>query len=270
MGPLAAPADDICAELLQPLRRPPAHPLVWPPTAARASCPPRPWSRRWHGQEARAILAGAAAHSMLPLTAVPTGGIGLMLVTLAHGVGWPVVDGRQRPDHRRDGRRRARRGRHHRDRPLGPLPGRAAAGRRRPARRLPAVAGRAGRRPAARPVPRRAAPVPLRPGRVQGRLRPVRTRCPGPTEDCRRAGTLHLGGTVRGGGRGRGRRGRGQAPARSPYVLAVQPGVADPTRAPAGRHTLWTYYARARRIRRRHDRPRSRRRSSASRPASAT
>jgi phytoene dehydrogenase-like protein len=26
-----------------------------------------------------------------------------------------------------------------------------------------------------------------------------------------------------------------------PYVLVVQPGVVDPSRAPAGQHTLWTY-----------------------------
>ena len=29
--------------------------------------------------------------------------------------------------------------------------------------------------------------------------------------------------------------------ARRPYVLVVQPTVFDPTRAPAGQHTLWAY-----------------------------
>ncbi len=38
-------------------------------------------------------MAGAAAHAMMPLTAVPTAGIGLMLTGLAHAVGWPVVAG---------------------------------------------------------------------------------------------------------------------------------------------------------------------------------
>ena len=38
-------------------------------------------------------MAGAAAHAMMPLTAVPTAGIGLMLIGLAHAVGWPVVAG---------------------------------------------------------------------------------------------------------------------------------------------------------------------------------
>ena len=57
---------------------------------------------------------------------------------------------------------------------------------------------------------------------------------------CRRAGTVHLGGTldeiaaseadVEGGRH-----------SERPYVLAVQATVADPTRAPAGQHTLWAY-----------------------------
>ena len=44
-------------------------------------------------EEARALLAGVAAHSMQPLTAPVTGGFGLLLALLAHSVGWPVVEG---------------------------------------------------------------------------------------------------------------------------------------------------------------------------------
>ena len=71
-GPMARHVDDICAELLQPLRRLPAHPLVMAGYGSRGILPASVLARRWRGQEARAIMGGAAAHSMLPLTAIPT------------------------------------------------------------------------------------------------------------------------------------------------------------------------------------------------------
>jgi len=91
--PLTSHMDDVLEAILAPLR-----------TAARASAgrrelrpPGHPAglvvARRWDTDEARAIMAGAAAHAMMPLTAVPTAGIGLMLIGLAHAVGWPVVAG---------------------------------------------------------------------------------------------------------------------------------------------------------------------------------
>src|SRR6266700_208904 len=40
-----------------------------------------------------AWLAGAAAHTMRPLTAPVTGAFGLTLMMIAHAVGWPVVEG---------------------------------------------------------------------------------------------------------------------------------------------------------------------------------
>ncbi|MET8870063.1 NAD(P)/FAD-dependent oxidoreductase [Nonomuraea sp. NPDC004580] len=43
--------------------------------------------------EGRALLAGMAAHSLLDLRAPLTAGYGLMLASLAHLVGWPVVRG---------------------------------------------------------------------------------------------------------------------------------------------------------------------------------
>jgi phytoene dehydrogenase-like protein len=59
-------------------------------------------------------------------------------------------------------------------------------------------------------------------------------------EAARRAGTLHLGGSFEEMAVGAAQVARGQHP-HSPYVLVVQAGVADPTRAPQGQHTLWTY-----------------------------
>jgi phytoene dehydrogenase-like protein len=63
---------------------------------------------------------------------------------------------------------------------------------------------------------------------------------PWANEACRRAGTLHLGGTWEEIAAAEAEIASGQHPD-APYVLVTQPGVADPTRAPAGCHTLWTY-----------------------------
>ena len=57
---------------------------------------------------------------------------------------------------------------------------------------------------------------------------------------CRRAGTVHLGGALAEIAASEADVEAGRHSDR-PYVLVVQPGVADPSRAPAGQHTLWTY-----------------------------
>ncbi|MCW2632949.1 MAG: dependent oxidoreductase, partial [Pseudonocardia sp.] len=54
------------------------------------------------------------------------------------------------------------------------------------------------------------------------------------------AGTVHLGGTLEEIAAGERQVARGGHPER-PFVLLVQACVADPTRAPAGKHTLWAY-----------------------------
>lgn len=52
--------------------------------------------RCFGGEHARALFAGNAAHSMVPLTASPTAAFGLTLVAAAHSVGWPVAQGGSR------------------------------------------------------------------------------------------------------------------------------------------------------------------------------
>ena len=198
-------------------------------------------------------MAGAAAHAMMPLTAVPTAGIGLMLTGLAHAVGWPVVAGGSARITDALAAALREHGRQHRDRPLGGLAGRASPGQGGPARRLAENAGPAGRRPAARPVPRRAAPVPLRPRRLQGGLRAVRTgavgqrglppgRHPAP------------GRHVRAGRRGRGRGGGGQAP-RRPLRPGGPARRGRPVPRPGRRGDAVGLLPRAVRLGRRHDQP---------------
>ena len=49
--------------------------------------------RHFDGEEAKALIAGAAAHGMLDLTRPLTAGLGMILGMLAHHVGWPLIEG---------------------------------------------------------------------------------------------------------------------------------------------------------------------------------
>jgi len=47
----------------------------------------------FRNERTRALLAGIAAHSMLPLDALFSGAFGLLLAATAHAVGWPIARG---------------------------------------------------------------------------------------------------------------------------------------------------------------------------------
>ena len=49
--------------------------------------------RRFTGEPARALFAGNAAHSMLPLERRPSAGFAVALLTMGHTVGWPFPRG---------------------------------------------------------------------------------------------------------------------------------------------------------------------------------
>ena len=86
---------------------------------------------------------------------------------------------------------------------------------------------------------------------------------------CCRAATVHLGGTLDEIAASERAVWHGEHPER-PYVILVQQSLFDPSRAPAGQAHRLGLLPRAQRLDGRHDRRASRRRSSASRPASAT
>jgi phytoene dehydrogenase-like protein len=58
--------------------------------------------------------------------------------------------------------------------------------------------------------------------------------------ECRRAGTVHVGGTFEQIATSERASSRGEIPER-PFVLLAQPTVFDPLRAPAGKHIVWAY-----------------------------
>ena len=145
----------------------------WPGSASSGVPSVSLLARRFQEPAARALLAGLAAHSFLPLEPPLTGGIGLSLGLAAHAVGWPVAAGGTRRHQRRPRRRHhGPRGRD-RDRPRGDGARRAAAGQGHVARR-DTPAARRPRRRQARLEGLAATGVAVRTGRVQGRLPAVR------------------------------------------------------------------------------------------------
>jgi phytoene dehydrogenase-like protein len=93
-APLASAWDDLAEDLLRPPLHVPRHPLRlarfgW---TARRSARALAFSL-FRGERARALFAGMAAHSVLPLEALPTSAFGLILTTAAHALGWPLPRG---------------------------------------------------------------------------------------------------------------------------------------------------------------------------------
>ena len=240
MAPMAAGCAGILGGVLQGPLRVPRHPLAmarFAPHALRSAVGVA--RSRFAGERARALLAGMAAHSMLPLEAPPTGGIGLVLGMLGHAVGWPIVrGGSQRIADGLAAHLAALGGQVETGRTVRALdelpPARAVLLDVTP-RQLLAMAGD-------RIPPRerlRLARYRYGPGvfKVDWALDgPIPWRAP----ECARAATVHLGGTM--GEIAAAERAvvRGRHPER-PYVLLAQHTPLDPTRAPAGHHTVWAY-----------------------------
>jgi phytoene dehydrogenase-like protein len=193
----------------------------------------------FRGERARAVLAGMSAHSMLDLRAPVTGGYGLLLAGLAHQVGWPLVrGGSQELANALIARLRYNKGEAvagHCVRSIADLPPAPAVLLDLTPRQVLAVCG--DRLPAR--YARRLAAYRYGPGvfKLDWALSgPVPWKDP----QVGRAATVHLGGTLAEIAAGEAAVAAGRHPER-PYVLAVQPCVADPSRAPAGRHVLWAY-----------------------------
>jgi phytoene dehydrogenase-like protein len=239
VGGLARHWESVTAGVLDPFALPPRAPLataafgavgVWPTTAV---------ARLLREEPARALLAGLAGHATLDLSAPLTTGVGLLLGLLGHAVGWPVVEGGSQAvadalvARLRTLGGEVRTGNRVTD--VDDLPGARAVLLDLTPRQVLQVAGH--RLP---PAYRRRlarwrygagafkvdwaldAPVPWVDGRLAG------------------AGTLHLGGSAAEVVAAEREVAAGRLPDR-PYVLLVQASVADPSRAPSGKHTLWGY-----------------------------
>ena len=79
-------------DIMQPLLRMPDHPIAMAFFGLTAMLPAQALAHVvFRSERARALFAGLAAHSMLPLTRVASAATGLVLATAGHTTGWPIV-----------------------------------------------------------------------------------------------------------------------------------------------------------------------------------
>jgi phytoene dehydrogenase-like protein len=239
MSPLVAVWETLIDAILGPLRWP-SHPLALARFGRVGFRSARGLAEAtFVGERARALFAGLAAHAMLPLDRSPTAAFGLVLGMLGHAVGWPfLVGGSQRLADALVAHLTSLGGTVLANRPVASLadvpPTELLLFDLTPrqvvqiaAERLPAGYADQLRRYRYGPG------VFKLDWALDG---PVPWRAP----ECWLAGTVHLGGTFGEIAAAELAVWHGQPPER-PYVLVCQPSVADPTRAPAGKHTLWAY-----------------------------
>ena len=72
---------------------PPRDPMLIGRFGLRALLSTKALAKALKGEEARALLAGCAAHSGIPLERAPSAAVGLVLMIAGHAVGWPVPRG---------------------------------------------------------------------------------------------------------------------------------------------------------------------------------
>jgi phytoene dehydrogenase-like protein len=231
--------EALAADLLGPLRLPRA-PVALARFGFHALRPAASFARSYFsGVRARALFAGIAAHSMLPLEALGSAAFGLVLGIAAHSVGWPIARG----------------------------------GAQRLADALAAYAQSLGveivtgqRIGALSELPRsRVVLCDLTPRQVlaiagaempSGFTRQLQryrygvgafkidwalsAPVPWTAAACARAATVHVGGTLEEIAASEHAATSGKL-CDQPFVLLAQPSLFDSTRAPAGKHTLWGY-----------------------------
>lgn len=197
------------------------------------------WNVRFREEAAPALLTGVASHAITPPRKLPAVGAGLLLGTLAHAGGWVIPRGGSQAIPNALIAELER------------LGGRVVTGHRvdslaefadakavlldtSPAELL---------RIATTELPTRYAAA-LRRFTYGGAACKVDFALSGPVpwqaEGCDRAGTLHVVGTRAEAVAAEHAVAAGQHAPR-PYVLAIQPDTVDDTRAPAGKHTFYTY-----------------------------
>jgi phytoene dehydrogenase-like protein len=238
--PLSRNWEKLAAEFLQPMLHLPRHPIALARFGIPAACPAALFAKFLFKHEpARALFAGIAAHSFLPLDAPLSSAFALVLGMAGHAVGWPIPGGgSQAITNSLAACLRELGGEidtEHRVERLVDLPKSRAV--------LLDVSPWNFLRIAGERLPtgyrRRLHRFRHAPGifKIDYALS---SPIPWKTEACRHAGTIHLGGALDEIARAEREVACGKIPDR-PFVLVAQQSLFDETRAPHGQHTLWAY-----------------------------
>jgi phytoene dehydrogenase-like protein len=231
--PLVRHFPQLAPELLGPIQHLPQHPLLLARFGLSALLPAASLARsRFSGSRARALFAGMAAHSVLPLESPGSAATALVLIAAGHSSGWPVV---------RAGAQTLTDALAHHLKSLGgsietshdavELPGTDLTVADITPRQLLRIAG------PALPSAYRQKLERFRYGAGAFKIDyALNSPIPWKAKECSRAGTVHLGGTLE-----EIAASERHFTSQRPFVLLVQPSLFDPSRAPAGRHTAWVY-----------------------------
>ena len=239
MGPFVADWDKLAATILGPFRFP-RHPLMlgrFGLKAVRSAISVA--QHQFRGERARALFAGLAAHSMLPLERPVSAAFGLVLGITGHAVGWPIPRGGSQ---------------NIADSLASYL--RSLGGEIVTNRRVESI----DELPDARAIlfdltPRQLIPIvgdrfPSKYRRSLGGYRygpgvfkmdwALSEPIPWKAEECAGAATVHVGGPMAEIVASESAVWRGESTDK-PFVLVAQQSLFDPTRAPSGKHTAWAY-----------------------------
>lgn len=237
--PLVHDANDLLEDALAPAHLP-DHPGLLARFGIQALRPAASFaSATFGGPQARALFAGLAAHSFLPLEEHVSAAFGLVLGVLGHATGWPFPrGGAQRLSDALAGYLTALGGEIVTDTTvmrLADLPPARTCLFDTSASALAQIAEPQLPRGYRRQLTRmRQAPGVFKVDYV------LNGPVPWAADECREAGTLHLGGTLEEIAASERAVSRGGHPD-APFIIAAQPTLFDPSRAPDGIHTLWAY-----------------------------
>lgn len=239
LGPSVRNWPKLLPELMRPILGVPRHPVALARFGLEAVLPASVLQRRFSTPQASALFGGCAAHAFLPLTSPLTGSFGLLLAASGQTGGWPIAKGGSQAvvdalaAH------------------LTQLGGTIETGRR--VRQLTDLPFHRAVLFDTNPAQMGAIAADQLPARYRDRLARFRHGpaafkvdyaldgpVPWVNEDCRRAGTVHVGGTFEQIRAAEADVAAGRMPDR-PFVLVAQQSIIDPSRAPAGKQTLWAY-----------------------------
>jgi phytoene dehydrogenase-like protein len=239
IGPLLHHPRELLEEVLGPAHLP-GHPLVLARFGIPALLPAAMLGRTlFRGRRARALLAGCAAHSILPLSRPLSAAVGMLFLFSAHVETWPVAKSGSASITNALAAY------------LQSLGGRVETGRSvRSLSDLPAARVQLFDTSPAQVADIASTMLPdayvrsLRRFRYGPGIFKIDWALDGPIPwsdpACLDAATVHLGGTLDEIAAGEAAVWRGEHPEK-PFVIVVQSSLFDPTRAPAAKHTAWAY-----------------------------